>query len=145
MNLSKEEIGYCNLARAFINEAYQATLIKNLIDVSFRQKVINILEVENMLYTKEFEIICGAGLVSKKYVADRLKKNIRSLETLLIFEAREYLYSTLNIFYKKLQKKVVTKKKIKEYLQTEEFKRTCKIAGFKTSDVISMYEERFLI
>ena len=49
MRLTKEEIKYCNLARAFLNEAYECLLLKNQSGKTYNQKLSNILEVENMI------------------------------------------------------------------------------------------------
>ena len=145
MNLSKDEIKYCNLARSFLNESYECLLIKNILDESYSQKLANILEVEHFMYTKEFEIICGASLVTVELARIKLNQNIKSLEILLEKEAIDFLYECLTKQVRAFKNKRTTRKKIKASLYTEEFKRTCKMANFSHSEVIEVFKEYGLI
>ena len=145
MRLTKEEIKYCNLARAFLNEAYECLLLKNQSGKTYNQKLSNILEVENMMETKEFEIICGASLVSLEWTKIRLQDNIRKLEASLKEEARENIFRSLSECQNKFQKNTLNKTLLCRNLKSDEFFRTCKIAQIDMFEIISAYEDYSLI
>lgn len=145
MRLTKEEIKYCNLARAFLNEAFECLLLKNQSGKSYGQKLSNILEVENMMETKEFEIICGASLVTVEWAKTRLEKNIIKLEASLKEEARKAIFECLIESQKRLQKNTLNKSRLRSFLKSDEFFKTCKISKYDIFEIISAYEDYDLI
>lgn len=131
---------YCNLTRVIIKEVFLSLDYKRVKKKPFLYNINNIIEIEELVQTAYFDVICNLAFIDTEKCKEKIFEKIRKLEPLISEEAFAYIEKHIEMH----AKKNVCKKKIAQFLKSEQAKRVMILIHSNEFELIKEYEKRGL-